>query len=177
MKTVNVILGVATAVILGALINLGIRAFYPEPIHPASPAYPAAPVAAPCTPGDAACIKANEAFQAQTNAAQTEYQGEWQAYDREMGIYDRNVFIIANIAGIAIFAAGFFAVLADAAAAAGGAPIGVMAAGLWGIIYGYVKGWGSVDDIAKFFIGLAVAAAVIGGSIWLIQHHAKKHHA
>ncbi len=177
MKTVNVILGIATAVILGALINLGIRAFYPEPVQPVVSAYPASSPVVPCASGDAACIKANEAFQAQANAAQAHYQQEWQAYDDAMGIYDRNVFIIANLVGIAIFAAGFFAVFADAAIAARGVPVGAMAAGLWGIVYGYARGWGSVDDLAKFFIGLAVAVAVIGGSMWLIQRHARKHHA
>jgi hypothetical protein len=32
MKIVNFILGLAAAIILGALINLGIKAFYPEPV-------------------------------------------------------------------------------------------------------------------------------------------------
>jgi len=31
-----------------------------------------------------------------------------------------------------------------------GAPIGIMLAGLWGILYGYGRGWGSIDDQLKF---------------------------
>jgi hydrogenase/urease accessory protein HupE len=53
-------------------------------------------------------------------------------------------------------------------------PIGIMIAGLWSIMYGYARGWGSVDDQLKFFIGLVIAALVIGGSMWLIERHAKK---
>lgn len=52
-----------------------------------------------------------------------------------------------------------------------------MLAGLWSIIYGYAAGWGSVNDMFKFFFGLAVAIVVIGGSAWLMQRHAKGGHA
>ena len=169
MKTVNIILGVATAIILGALINLGIKAFYPEPAYPSYPTD--TPAMVPCASNDAACMKANE----QAAAAQAQFNGEQQVYEDAMNLYDRNLFIIANIIGIAVFAAGFFLVFGDAAIAARGAPIGIMLAGLWSIIYGYGRGWGSVDDMLKFFVGLAIAVLVIGGSMWLMQRHARPH--
>jgi len=53
-------------------------------------------------------------------------------------------------------------------------PIGIMIAGLWSIIYGYMRGWGSTNDQLKFFVGLVIAALVIGGSIWLIERYQKK---
>jgi heme/copper-type cytochrome/quinol oxidase subunit 4 len=31
-----------------------------------------------------------------------------------------------------------------------------------------------VNDQLKFFVGLVIAALVIGGSIWLVQRYAKK---
>ena len=37
MKVVNFVLGLGTAIILAALITLGIKAFYPEPVAPTYP--------------------------------------------------------------------------------------------------------------------------------------------
>ena len=34
MKIINIILGLGTAIILSALVNLGIKAFHPEPVSP-----------------------------------------------------------------------------------------------------------------------------------------------
>lgn len=171
MKIINIILGVATAVILAALISLGIAAFYPAPSYPS---YPDTPVMVPCAANDAACLKMNQQTQAEENAAQSRFNEEQQAYENAIGIYDRNLFIIANITGIIIFAIGFFLVFGGTALAARGVPIGIMLAGLWGIIYGYARGWGSVDDVLKFFIGLAIAVLVIGGSMWLVERHARR---
>jgi heme/copper-type cytochrome/quinol oxidase subunit 4 len=171
MKIINIVLGVATAIILGALINLGIKAFYPEPV---APSYPNVPVAAPCGPNDAVCLKANDQATAQANAAQDQFNQQEAAYENAMAVYNKNVFIIANIIGIIVFALGFFLVFGDAAVAARGVPIGIMLAGLWSIVYGYGRGWGSVDDILKFFVGLVIALLVIGGSMWLMQRHERK---
>ncbi len=54
MKVVNFVLGLATAIILGALINLGIKAFYPEPV---APSYPNYPVVTPCASNNISCEK------------------------------------------------------------------------------------------------------------------------
>jgi predicted RND superfamily exporter protein len=178
MKAVNIIVGIATAIILGALINLGIRAFYPEPV---SPTYPNAPVAVgvmPCASNDATCIKNNAQIEAQQQAAQDEQQATFnqqnQAYQDQMNVYNKNLFIIANVVGIVMFALGFWLVF-RVALASNAVPIGIMIAGLWSIIYGYMRGWGSVDDQLKFFVGLVIAALVIGGSMWLIQRYQKTH--
>ncbi len=170
MKAINIVLGLATAIILGALVNLGIRAFYPEPAYPT---YPPIPTVSPCAPNDAACLKSNDAVQTQARAAQDQFNTEQQAYMDAMKVYNRNLFIIANILGIILFAIGFFLVFGRAALAARGVPVGIMIAGLWSIMYGYARGWGSVDDVLKFFIGLVIAALVIGGSMWLMERHAR----
>jgi heme/copper-type cytochrome/quinol oxidase subunit 4 len=168
MKAVNIILGIATAIILGALINLGIKAFYPEPAAPAYANYPVAAV--PCASADIACQTAQTAAMNQQNTQQAQQQ---QTYENEMSVYNKNLFIIANIVGILLFALGFWLIF-GAALASLGVPIGVMVAGLWGIMYGYIRGWGSVDDQLKFFIGLVIAIVVIGGSMWLMQRYQKK---
>ena len=167
MKAVNVILGIATAVILGALINLGIKAFYPEPV---APAYSNYPVQTPCATADVKCQTQQTAEMNLQNAHEQKLQ---QDYQSQMAVYDRNLFIIANVIGIVMFALGFWLIF-GAALASFGVPIGIMLAGLWSIMYGYIRGWGSVDDQLKFFIGLVIAALVIGGSVWLMQRYQKK---
>ncbi len=91
-----------------------------------------------------------------------------------MNVYDKNLFIIANIVGIVMFAIGFWLVFGTALAS-NAVPVGIMLAGLWSIMYGYIRGWGSVDDRLKFFIGLIIAVLVIGGSMWLMQRYQKDH--
>lgn len=177
MKVVNVVLAIGTLIILGALITLGIKAFYPEPVAPdystimkPIPAY--APT--PCAANDTQCKKQLADYNAQQQAQQDQFNAAQKAYDDAMKIYNRNVFIAANIIGILVFVAGFFLVLYGGLASLG-APIGIMMAGLWGIIYGYMRGWNSIDDQLKFFVGLVIAVLVIGGSIWLMQRRENTH--
>ncbi len=174
MKAVNVVLGIATVIILSALINLGIKAFYPEPIAPTYANYPLAAPIAPCASNDTACIQNNKQIEAQQQAAQDKFNQQQQAYTDQMNVYNRNLFIIANIIGIIMFALGFWLVF-GAALASHAVPIGIMLAGLWSIMYGYMRGWGSIDDRLKFFVGLVIAVLVIGGSLWLIQRYQKSH--
>jgi len=177
MKVVNFVLGLGTAIILAALITLGIKAFYPAPAAPIYPdVTPSAPVV-PCASGDAACFQRNAQLETQQTqqqqAAQNQYDQQETAYESAMQVYNRNVFIIANIIGIIVFAFGFWLLFATAIAAQS-VPIGIMIAGLWSIIYGYGVGWDSVNDQLKFFIGLVIAVLVIGGSMWLVQRYARK---
>ncbi len=172
MKIINIVLGIATAIILGALINLGIAAFYPAPTYPS---YPSVPIMAPCPPTDTLCVQESQQAEAQASQqAQVQFNQEQQAYEQVIGVYNRNVFIDANIIGIILFAIGFFLAFGSAVLAARGVPIGIMLAGLWGIVYGYAKGWGGVDNVLKFFVGVAVAVIVIGGSMWMMGRHAKR---
>ena len=173
MKAVNIVLGIATAIILGALINLGIRAFYPEPVMPSYQSYPAiAP--APCATADVKCQATQSAYTQQEQAYSDQQQQSQQTYQDQMNVYNKNLFIVANIVGIIMFAIGFWLVF-GVALASNAVPIGIMIAGLWSIMYGYMRGWGSVDDQLKFFVGLVIAVLVIGGSMWLIQRYQKNH--
>jgi len=173
MKMINFVLGLGTAIILAALITLGIKAFYPEPVVPMYPNYaPSAPIV-PCPSNDAKCVQSNQQIEIKQQAASDQFNTEQAAYESAMQVYNRNLFIIANVVGIIVFALGFWLLFATEIAAQS-VPIGIMIAGLWSIIYGYARGWGSVDDQIKFFIGLIIAILVIGGSMWLIQRYAKK---
>lgn len=177
MKIINVILGLGTAIILGALVNLGIAAFHPAPIAPdynaivkPSAAYP---YPAPCAAGDTVCTQKIDAYNAEQTAQQEAYNTANNAYQDALKVYNRDVFIIANIIGIVVFVAGFLILFATSIVAQS-VPIGIMIAGLWSIIYGYIRGWGSTNDQLKFFVGLVIAALVIGGSIWLVERYQKK---
>ena len=176
MKIINVILGLGTAIIIGSLIHLGIRAFHPEPVSP----YDAGryPKAAPykefnCAPGDAKCTADKNAFYKEQQAQQDAMDAANRAYDAQMKLYNSDAFVIANIVGIIVFILGFL-ILFKTAIASQSVPIGIMIAGLYGIIYGYARGWGSVNDRLKFFVGLVVALLTIGGSIWLVEMYAKR---
>ncbi|MGD1003709.1 MAG: hypothetical protein ABR884_04025 [Minisyncoccia bacterium] len=174
MKIVNFVLGLATAVILAALIALGIAAFYPAPVAPSYPNTAVVAPVAPCPSNDTACMQNNTKIEAQQQAAQDQYNNAETAYESASSVYNRNLFIIANIVGIIFFALGFWLVF-GVALASNAVPVGIMLAGLWSIIYGYARGWGSVDDQLKFFVGLVIAVLIIGGSMWLIQRYQKNH--
>ncbi|OGY69000.1 MAG: hypothetical protein A2586_02475 [Candidatus Harrisonbacteria bacterium RIFOXYD1_FULL_40_9] len=161
MKIINIILGIATAIILTALIHLGIKAFYPEPEREEyllsiarSYAYEK------CKSEDTKCM---DKFYAEERTKEEEYRGT-------LRTYNRNLFIIANIVGILVFAFGFL-LLFKTALVSQSVPIGIMVAGLYSIVYGYGRGWNSTDDKMKFFVGLVIAVLVIGGSIWLMQRY------
>ena len=175
MKIVNIILGLAAAIILGALINLGIKAFYPEPVSPqypnmAVPAYPTQP----CATADVACQKTQSETIKIQQVQQDKFNVDQQAYQDAMKVYNKNLFIVANIIGIIVFAIGFLMVIFAIGIAARGVPIGVMLAGLWSILYGYGRGWDSINDQLKFFVGLVIALLILGGSMWLLERHARR---
>ncbi|HUZ93066.1 MAG TPA: hypothetical protein VNG29_03685 [Candidatus Paceibacterota bacterium] len=173
MKIVNFILGLGTAIIIGALIQLGIQAFNPAPVPPQYPNYPVAVPYVNCTPSDAQCIAQQKTANEAQQAAQSRYNTAQDAYTVAMKIYGYYAFVAANVAGIAVFVFGFWLLFATALTARS-VPIGIMVSGLYAIIYGYARGWGSVGDQPKFFVGLVIAAIVIGGSMWLMQRHAKE---
>lgn len=176
MKIINIVVGIGTTIILASLIVLGIRAFYPEPPYPEYSRYvkPLTPVEFNCAVGDAACMQKKEAYYQEQQAQQEAFDKEEREYRETMKIYNRNMFLIANVIGILVFIAGFLIIFKTNVASIG-APIGVMLAGLWGIFYGYMRGWGSADDQLKFFVGLVIAVLVIGGSMWLMERYRKTH--
>lgn len=175
MKIVNIILGLGTAIILSSLIHLGIRAFHPEPVSPYQ-AHPERFVGKPfprdfdCEKGDTSCIEERDQFYKEEEERQKLQQEEQRRYEEELRRYNRDVFIIANVVGILVFVGGFW-ILFNTAIASQSVPIGIMIAGLYSIVWGYSRGWNSVDDRLKFFVGLVIAALTIGGSIWLTQRY------
>jgi heme/copper-type cytochrome/quinol oxidase subunit 4 len=177
MKIVNIILGVATTLIIASLISLGIKAFYPEPKYPeytsVVKSYPAPIEFTNCEKTDKECIAKRDTYDAEQKKQQEEFDKQQKAYNDATKVYNRDYFVISNVIGIFVFVIAFW-LLMSASAASYAPLIGVMAAGLWSIFFGYIRGWESVDDKLKFVVGLVVAALVIGGSTWLLNRHYKK---
>jgi Fe2+ transport system protein B len=186
MKIINIILGLGTAMILSALIDLGIRAFHPEPVYTYNdPAlrqlYSYTPKAAYSYPErdcekNVKCLEEQKEFYEEERERQEEMREKENEYQDKVKVYNRDVFIIANIVGIIVFVSGFL-LLFKTAIQSQSVLIGVMIAGLYSIIYGYVRGWNSTNDQLKFFVGLVIAISVIGGSIWLIERYSRRRHA
>lgn len=166
-------MGIATALILAALINLGIKAFYPEPKQPES--YYSGPEK--IMPAelencgkDIDCLNKKNAFYDEQAKLRAENERVWNEFNQAMKVYNRDFFVIANIVGIIVFIIAFW-LLMGATVSTQAALIGFMLASLWTIFFGYMRGWDSVDDRLKFVVGLAVAAMVVGGSVFLMQRH------
>lgn len=176
MKTIiNLVLAIGTAIILSSLIVLGIKAFHPEPVAPDYEGFtskiPA--VYINCEKTDFKCTAEQNKYYEEQRIQQEKFNEENRIYQGKMKPYNRDVFIIANIVGIIIFIVGFL-ILFNTAIVSQSVPVGIMISGFYGIIYGYARGWNSTNDQLKFFIGLVIAALVIGGSIWLMQKFYKK---
>jgi heme/copper-type cytochrome/quinol oxidase subunit 4 len=127
----------------------------------------------PCDKTDTKCVADREAERAAFDAEQKKYADEDKAYNDAMKVYNRDVFIIANVLGLLIFGLGFWLIFSTSLVSQA-APIGIMMAGFWGIIYGYGRGWGSIGDQLKFVVGLIIAVILIGGSIWLMQRYSQR---
>lgn len=176
MKIINIVVGIGTALILGSLIVLGIRAFHPGPTPVDYMAY-SPKVYIPleeCRSSDLDCIAKRDKQIKEQEVQQELLNQKQKEYDEAMKQYNRDVFLIANVIGILVFIGGFLVVF-KTDVANHGVPVGIMLAGLWGIIYGYGRGWGSADDQLKFFVGLIVAILVIGGSMWLMNRYRQSH--
>lgn len=176
MKIINIVIGIATTIILGSLIVLGIRAFHPEPPQLDYSSYikPLPYIETSCEKTDTDCIAKRDQYYKDQQAQQEIFDQKQKEWEAAMKDYNRDVFLIANIIGIIVFIGGFL-VIFKTNIGSHGAPIGMMLAGLWGIIYGYSRGWWSTNDQLKFFVGLVIAVLVIGGSMWLLERYKKSH--
>ena len=142
MKVMNVVFGISIAILIFIVVLLGTNVFYPRPEIE-----------------DFGCE--NERLMPtiegkEFNATeQAEYQKCWDEFDEARDIYDRNFFLITSIIGfIAIIVSMFLLGMINIAA-------GTAFAGLALIVFGFMVGWQSTNDIIKFIIGLIIAVTVI----------------
>lgn len=141
--------------ILSTLLILGLRVFIPS-------------LDAPqcfndyekCAIGDQAC------YDRQRQECQKKQDEYFEAHKEYAG----KIFIAANISGLVILLVGIaifaFGLGTNIAA-------GIILAGAFGIVYGYIWGWQGPDDVLKFGVGAVVALVVIGGGVLVNRMHAK----
>ena len=108
MKVVNFVLGLATAVILAALITLGITAFYPAPVAPSYPNTAVVAPVVPCPSNEPRACRTTQRSRRSSRPRRISTTMRRQRTRTQMQVYDRNLFIIANIVGIVVFAVGFW---------------------------------------------------------------------
>lgn len=152
---INFIIGAAITLILSTLLVLGLKVFIPPPEYPKySLDYER------CATGDQSCY----------DREQQEYRKKQNAYDEAFKEHSGKIFIAANISGLVILLIGIaifaFGLGTNIAA-------GIILAGAFGIVYGYIWGWEGPNDALKFGIGLIVALVVIGGGVLVNRMHAK----
>jgi|SRR3989344_3682588 len=146
---INFLIGAAIALILSTLLVLGLRIFVgPIPVAPPSPDYSS------CATGDQACL----------DRQLREYREADDAYLEKRNIYGGKAFIAANAAGIALLLFGIGCFWLGLGTNIGA---GLITSGIFGILYGYIQGWGGTDDVIKFGVGALAALIVIGGGIFL----------
>jgi hypothetical protein len=169
-KIINGIVGVIIAVVLSMLLTLGIKVFYPEPQNPYEN-YISKPIAqVTCDKNDKQCIED------QQKVLDAQYEKEHQmqeTYNNEMKAYERNLFIIANILGILFFLIGM-GLLSIYEKIGMNVIAGILAAGGFGIFYGYIRGWQGADDKIKFGVGVLIAIMVVVSAIF-INNLVRKH--
>ena len=170
MKVMNVVFGIGIAVLIYIVVLLGIQTFYPRPevedfgcdeLRFEEPVL--------CnenmTIKECSELKAQELIKGESN----EVKECWDRYDEARDVYDRNFFLITAIIGfIAIIISMFLFGMINIAA-------GTAFSGLALIIFGFMIGWESTNDIIKFVIGLIITVVVIYLAVRVNRYYEKKH--
>ena len=169
VKVMNVVFGIGIAVLIFIVVLLGIQSFYPRPelgdfgcdkIRVTGPVL--------CndnmTVGECNSLKNQEVIKGESE----ESKQCWEEYDSAREDYDRNFFLITAIIGfIAIIISMFLLSMTNIAA-------GVAFSGLALIVFGFMIGWQSTNDILKFIIGLIIAVVVIVFAVRINKKYEKK---
>lgn len=127
-------------ILLSALVGVGIAAFYPSPKGPETPSL--------IKYGQPSCEELkDETISQQIRQEQEKFDKNMTAFQAENEKYSRNVSIIAIIAAILILIISltFFKkilVIAD----------GLLLGGVLTLIYSIIRGFGSGDNIFRFFV-------------------------
>ncbi len=99
MRLIQILLGIATAIIVSLLAILGIKTFYPEPQQPARliemKPFPYRTFA--CEKGDAPCVERENEYYAEQQQAQEEENRARRDYEAALRVYNRGFFMAANV--------------------------------------------------------------------------------
>lgn len=148
--------------ILATFVGVGISAFYKGPVYPETPVslkyarpYPEADTATP----SAEYIKEQEAFDAESK----KYQEESEQYNKYVSMIAIGFAIAMMIISLTLFKQ--ILVIAD----------GLLLGGVLTLAYSIVRGFGSDDDMFRFFVvGAGLITAMILGYIKFVAPQSKK---
>lgn len=169
-KVMNVVFGIAIAVIIFIVVLLGIRAFYPQPTwENYNCTYPEMKPYYGCT--DNMTIAQCNALQASQSNTNTADQKLFDECNKKYNDADKNyrtiVFFIVYILGIITLIVSMFILDMTSIAA------GVAFAGIVLIFYGFTESWGTTNDIMKFITGLVAAAVIIVFAVIIQKKNSK----
>lgn len=169
-KVLSAVYGIGIAVVLYVTMLLGIQAFYPEPdyeaycdttVRYAEPYY----AFEGCT-DDMTVAQCRD-----QNVNQKDNSAEWQkcqeAYEKANESYGRNFFILASTLGVIALIVAFYLLVGITSMSITNISAGVACAGIVMVLWAFIRGWDSTDDIVKFIVGLVIAVIVITLSVML----------
>lgn len=175
-KVMNIFFGIGIAVIVYVVALLGIQTFYPAPMmddynctyatYPAKMNSDLQGCTTEMTVGE--CINYRSNLTVIYDREQEKYDECYQKFNDAEKSYNRNFFIITNLIGIiAIIVASLFIGMINISA-------GVSFAGLFLIIWGFIRGWNSIGNGTKFVVAIIIAVLIIWLGIRLNKKSKKK---
>ncbi len=156
-RVMNVVFGIGIAILIFIVTLLGIEVFYPrttvedfgcDDLRLSKPS----PCSENMTVGECQTLELQHLINEENG---DEYQKCWEEFSDNRDIYNRNFFLITSIIGfIAIVISMYLFNMTNIAA-------GTAFSGLALIVFGFMVGWQSTDDIIKFIISLVITSVVI----------------
>jgi len=170
-KVMNTVFGIGIAFILFMVVMLGTQVFYKEPVYNCSSYYdnPVYSCDLSSCPGNMTVSQCNALVKIPivNETAQKELEACSKKFEEKSQVYGKNLFIINNIAGIALVIASLFLFgMVNIAA-------GTAFAGLALIIYGFMRGWQGTGDVLKFIVALVVAGLFITFAVIVNKRYSK----
>ncbi len=164
-KGINAIFGIAVAVVVYLVLILGIQAFYPEPVYEEycnNTSYESKPV---WTEGCDYNITVKECLDLNNESfIDSRAQARTQCYDtfnEARKDYEGTLFLITATLGILVIIIAFFTLTMINISS------GLIMSGVVLIVYGFIRGWSSTNDITKFIFAIIDATIIISFAVYL----------
>ena len=156
-RVMNVVFGIGIAILIFIVSTLGISVFYPRPeVEDFGCDSKRSNIGPQCsenmTVGECQELEFKQFIAEENNG---EYQKCWDNFSDVRDIYNKNYFLITSIIGfLAIIVSMYLFSMTNIAA-------GTAFSGLALIVFGFMVGWQSTDDVIKFIISLIITSVVI----------------
>lgn len=153
-KVLNAVFGIGIAVVLYIVVLLGIQAFYPDVRYDEfcndTRDYDPVISFSKCQDN----ITVGEC-RASINDKEREIQKCEQEFENANRVYSQNFFLIASILGVLIISVAYLLMYIPHISA------GVACSGIILLLWGFMRGWESTNNMVKFVVSLIIASVVI----------------